>query len=51
MMQHISTTLAIIQDSTEKEPQGVEFDIDVAPAIEYLLKKYEAVCLGEDWGV
>ena len=22
----------------EKEPQGVEFDIDVAPAIEYLLK-------------
>ena len=36
----------------EKEPQGVEFDIDVAPAIEYLLKKYpNPVCLGEDWGV
>ena len=36
----------------EKEPQGVEFDVDVAPAIEHLLKTYpEPVKVGEDWGV
>ena len=36
----------------EKEPQGVEFDVDVAPAIEYLLTMYpKPVSVGEDWGV
>ena len=36
----------------EKEPQGAEFDVDVAPAIEHLLKIYpEPVKVGEDWGV
>ena len=36
----------------EKEAQGVEFDVDVAPAIEHLLKSYpKPVNVGEDWGV
>ena len=36
----------------EKEPQGVEFDVDVAPAIELLLKTYpQPMVVGEDWGI
>ena len=36
----------------EKEPQGVEFDVDVAPAIELLLNQYpKPLVVGEDWGV
>ena len=43
------TTLAIIQDSTMRASQGVEFDIDAAPAIEYLLKVSKPGMF-EDWG-
>ena len=36
----------------EKTPQGIEFELDTGPAIEYLINKYpEYIKIGEDWGV
>ena len=36
----------------EKPPQGIEFDLDVAPALECLIDKYPAYLkIGDDWEV
>ena len=36
----------------EKPPQGVEFDLDAAPALECLIEKYPAYLkIGDDWEV